>query len=313
MAIHDLYSKRLKRKRGETPEIYTYDSIPQELIVQLFHIFDDGIGHVIYTGRSDILKVWKNIVSTLNREYGSFTLARFSHGKYSTHYDEFYHFMFSEHNVDRLIDGIELALGAMNTTAREAHYGGRYDNDNKIDELIEEANQRLKEHGVGYRFAENLIVRIDSEFIHAEVTKPALSLLQGEWCSGAEEEFYRAHEHYRHGNFKETLNECLKSFESILKSVCRKRGWEISDRATASSLIQTCLDNGLIPSFWQSHFSSLKSLLESGIPTGRNKMSGHGQGATPTEVPRHIVSYMLNMTAACLLFICEAETELEQL
>lgn len=311
MAIHDLYSKRLKRKRGETPEIYTYDSLSQELIVQLFHIFDDGLGNGKHNRRDDIRKVWMDIVSTLNREYGSFTLARFSHDRYSTHYDEFYHFMFSEQNVDRLIDGVELALGAMNTIAREAYYGGQYNNDEKIDSLVDEANQRFKEHGFGYRFSESLIVRIDSEYIHAEVTKPVLSLLQGEWCAGAEEEFYRAHEHYRHGNFKETLNECLKAFESILKSVCNKRGWVISDRATASSLIQACLDNGLIPGFWQSHFSSLKSLLESGIPTGRNKMSGHGQGATPTEVPRHIVSYMLNMTAACLLFICEAEEDLE--
>ena len=75
-------------------------------------------------------------------------------------------------------------------------------------------------------------------------------------------------------------------------------------------MIQICFDNGLIDPFWQSHYSSLRSLLESGVPTGRNKLSGHGQGTTPTTVPDHLVAYMLHMTASALVFLAEAEKNL---
>ena len=75
-------------------------------------------------------------------------------------------------------------------------------------------------------------------------------------------------------------------------------------------MIQICFDNELIDSFWQSYYSSLRSLLESGVPTVRNKLSGHGQGTTPTTVPDHLVAYMLHMTAAAIVFLAEAEKNL---
>lgn len=92
-----------------------------------------------------------------------------------------------------------------------------------------------------------------------------------------------------------------------MKAICDKRGWNYSNNATATPLIQVCFDNGLIPSFWQSHYSSLRNLLESSVPTGRNKLSGHGQGTTPVSVPNHLVAYMLHMTASVIVFLAEAD------
>src|SRR6185295_15704781 len=106
---------------------------------------------------------------------------------------------------------------------------------------------------------------------------------------------------------KEALNECLKSFESVMKAICEKRGWAYDKLWTSKNLIQVCLDKGLIPPFWQSELSSLRALLESGVPTGRNKLSGHGQGTNPTTVPDYVVSYILHMTASSILFLAEAE------
>jgi hypothetical protein len=94
-----------------------------------------------------------------------------------------------------------------------------------------------------------------------------------------------------------------------MKAICEKRKWSYSKTATAKELIQVCFDNNLVPPFWQSFYASLRSVLESGVPTGRNKLSGHGQGATPTTVPAQLVSYMLHMTAASMLFLAEAESE----
>ena len=44
MAIIELFSKRQKKLRGDTLDVYTYDNIPQKLRVQIVHIIRDCIG-----------------------------------------------------------------------------------------------------------------------------------------------------------------------------------------------------------------------------------------------------------------------------
>ena len=128
--------------------------------------------------------------------------------------------------------------------------------------------------------------------------------------SGANEEFLKAHEHYRHGRYKECLNESLKAFESTMKVICQKRGWSYNQNDTAKKLIEICLSNDLVPSFLQAQITALKSILESGIPTIRNKSGGHGQGIQQTIVPPHLAGYMLHLTATTILFLIESEGQL---
>lgn len=119
-----------------------------------------------------------------------------------------------------------------------------------------------------------------------------------------------AHRHYRKGYTKEAINECLKSLESVMKAICDKRGWKYGKDATARKLIEICLSNNLIPAYWQSHYAGLRNVLESGVPTARNQLSGHGQGSVPVVVPNHIVAYVLHMTASAIVFLAEAESTL---
>jgi hypothetical protein len=170
-------------------------------------------------------------------------------------------------------------------------------------------NLRFLEHGVGYRF-DDRIVRIDSELLHAETVKPALALLRAPEYAGAQAEFLAAHEHYRHGLTKEALNECLKAIESVMKAICAKRGWKHDPNATSKTLIQVLFDNGLIPLFWAQHFSALRSTLEAGVPTVRNKLGGHGQGTQVVHVPAHLVAYVLHLTASSIVFLAAAEKAL---
>jgi len=71
--------------------------------------------------------------------------------------------------------------------------------------------------------------------------------------AGAQAEFLTAHEHYRHGNGKETLVECLKAFESVIKIICQKQGWAHPPNATSKALLDVLFENELIPMFWQQH------------------------------------------------------------
>ena len=147
--------------------------------------------------------------------------------------------------------------------------------------------------------------------MHSEAIKPAIRLLYKKRYAGAQQEFLKAHQHYRRGETKEALNDCLKTLESLMKAICDKRRWSYPSNATAKALIDVCFENELIPKFWESQYSALRTLLESGVPTGRNKLSAHGQGTAPVEVPGHIAAYMLHMTASAIVFLAEAEAQLK--
>ncbi|MBP6406415.1 MAG: hypothetical protein KA335_12220 [Ramlibacter sp.] len=310
MTIFDIFSKRQKRLRGDVPDVYVYDNFPQALRTQIVHIWLDTLGNGNQWWDGRVNKAYPLIVDTLCREYGIFKLPGAKDYGDRDYIQELVNFFLREEEVEKALDAVELSFRLIDKFTRTWEYLHRSNASDLADAAIEELNGRFKEHGVGYQFGDGEIIRIDSELIHSEVVKPALRLLNHKKYAGAQQEFLKAHEHYRHGNAKEALNECLKAFESLMKSICDKRGWGYAGNATAKNLIQVCLDNGLIPVFWQQNFTSLRSLLESSVPTGRNKLGGHGQGTVTTTVPDHLVAYMLHMTASALVFLGEAEASL---
>lgn len=312
MAIFDLFSKRQKKLRGDVPDVYTYDNIPNALRVQIVHIWRDVLGNEqqYYNYPEGSKEAYKFIVDTLCREYGIFklpTAEKYGDRMYLT---ELANYLLQEEDVEKQLDTVELSFKVVEHFTRDYQYMRRQDADKWADNAINELNNRFKEHGIGFQFIENEIIRIDSELIHTEAVKPALRLLNDKNYQGAQQEFLSAYEHYRHGKNKESLNDCLKAFESTMKAICDKNSWTYQANATAKVLIKVCFDKGLVPSFWQQQLTSLRSMLESSIPTGRNKLSGHGQGATPTVVPDYLVAYMLHMTASTLVFLTTAEKKM---
>lgn len=311
MTIIDIFSKRQKRQRGEVLDVYQYDTIPGPLRVQTVQILKEVIGDSnAYSYGDDSKGYYQIIVDVLRREYGVFTLPPVPVGRRSVE-NELFDFILQTHDTEQVIDAIEISFRVVDSIRKQRNYIGRGDNGPVMaKEAVEDFNTRLKEHGLGYQFVEREIIRVDSELIHAEAVKPALRLLNTKSYKGPHEEFLNAYEHYRLGNTKEALIDCNKAFESTMKSICDKRGWTYNSNDTAKNLIGVLYDNGLVPSFWKGQLTSLRSLLESSIPTGRNKMAGHGQGATPTDVPGYIAAYMLHMTASTLVFLTTAEETL---
>jgi len=204
-----------------------------------------------------------------------------------------------------VLDAIELSFKVIDQATSRYDYLDRRGASQLADEAINELNARFREHGVGYAFDEELI-RVDSQLLHAESVNPST----GEWISGyegAQAEFLNAHEHYRHGRAKEALAECLKALESVMKVICAKRGWTHDPNATSSALVKVIFDQGLVPQFWSQHFSALRSTLEAGVPTARNRLGGHGQGTQVIDVPQHLVAYAVHLTASAILFLDQSE------
>ncbi len=314
MAVFDIFSKRQKKLRGDLPDVYQYEKIPMPLRVQIVHIWRDTLGdereyHESYLGTK---QGYTFIVDTLCREYGVFSLFVTKTGYGGRSYiEELANFFLNEVDTEKVLDAVELSFRVVDRMTRNPNYLCRPNSSELADKAIEELNARFKEHGVGFQFVAGKVIRIDSELLHTEVVKPALALLQGAEYAGAQAEFLKAHEHYRHGNNKEALSECLKSFESTMKAICKKRGWKHDAKATSKNLIETCFNNGLIPVFWTQHFSGLRAMLESAVPTVRNRLGGHGQGSAIVDVPANLVAYTIHMTAATIVFLVEAEIALK--
>jgi len=55
------------------------------------------------------------------------------------------------------------------------------------------------------------IIRLDSTYAHSEIVKPILLLLLDIKFQNTNDEYLKAHDHYRHGRNKECLSEYLKA------------------------------------------------------------------------------------------------------
>jgi hypothetical protein len=230
MALLNLFSKRQKRVRGEVPEVLTYDKLPNEFRVQMVHIMADVLGSQDEAGSGyfhvpQVAVAYQQIVLGLCREYGVFELAKRPAHESRNFAVELFNFILQEQSVERVLDAIELVCHCIDQEARDYGYKGRYDANEVADRALTEINSRFLEHGVGFRYESDQIIRVDSEVVHAEIVKPALALLHDTKFKGAEAEFHSAFEHYRHDRAKEALTDCLKSLESTMKSIAAARKW----------------------------------------------------------------------------------------
>jgi hypothetical protein len=313
--VLNTYSKRRKTAmQKDTQEIYTYDLIPNVLKVQIVHIWYSVLGNeekYFALANESIRLTYKNLVEIIREEIGVFILPPSARHRQITFLEELVEYFLKEKDTGRILDVIELSFQFINKFVRNFRYQFRQDSEEVADQAIDDLNMRFKEYALGYRFERPFVIRIDSQFLHIEVVKPTLKLLTKPEYAGAQEEFSTACDHYKHGRKKEVLDACLKAFDSMMKAICKKRGWNHHPNATASPLIKTCLQNKLIPDFFQSKAESFQSLLESGVPTIGNKLSRHGQGNEVIEIANSIVAYALHETASILVLLDQAETELK--
>jgi AbiJ N-terminal domain 4 len=314
MAIFDTFSKRQKRlESAGRQDVYQYDLLPNGFRIQVIQIWQDAVG-VYYEprgygerGRSPANEAWDAIHKLLTKELGVFRLSDTG----SDSADHCKNFILQA-DTSGALDIIHTSFLVIDRAVREM---SPYDCvtaqiKQTPDDAIEELNERFREHGIGYQYVGGILVKLDSQFAHAEVVKPALALLNAEGFDGPADEFIQAFNHYRHGLNKEAVAEALKAFESTMKSICDVREWTRPLNATAKPLIDILFKNGLIPSELESHFSGLRSAMESGLPTLSNRTSRHGQGVVPIQIPPYFAAYALHLTASNIVFLVEAHKAL---
>jgi hypothetical protein len=316
MTIWQTFSKRqnLLAKAGQQ-DVYQYDDLPEPFRMQVVHIWNSALGqyfepqgYFARTAPSPSNGYWRAIHNQMARELGLPFLGRYA----SSDPKEGCIYFLLNANTFGALDIIEMSFRVIDKGIRDlAQYsaeGAGIDED--PDSAIEELNHRFREHGLGYQYMGGILVRLDSQLLHSEVVAPALSLLNASGFAGPAAEFIKAFDHYRHGRFESAIGEALKSFESTLKAICDARRWAYPAKATAKPLIDTVMQNGLIPAELESHFSGLRSALESGLPTISNPVR-HGGGAVPKMIPPHLAAYALHLTASNIVFLVEAHKSLK--
>jgi hypothetical protein len=175
MPAYELFSKRQKRLRGETLDVFTYAEIPLGLRNQVVHLWMETIGGD-YWSAGDSPPAYEEIHDTFCREHGMLSLVD---KRYFPNYvKELAQFFTDRADTDQALDLIELTFRYLERAKREgfdyAFYSGRR---TEPDEAIAELNQRFLEHGVGYQFESGELIRVDSMYLHAEAVRPSLALL----------------------------------------------------------------------------------------------------------------------------------------
>jgi hypothetical protein len=306
--VFDLFSKRqADAAKAGAADVYQYDEIPSNLRVQLKQIAIEAVGKVgsqgdgIMTGDKDN-NLWFQIERTYLREKG---LDGIAHGDFSG--SRVLAFMRECPTADWL-DFLELIALAIEIMGDDDHnYERQLWNVLTPGQLaLDEINYRLRQAGVGYQLEGRHLIRVDSQYVHAEVVKPALQLLSGKDFEGPRQEFLAAHHHYRNGEHRQAVGMAANAVESTFKAIFDQKGWSYNKGARISDLVKVARGHGLWPDYLDASFDQLIATLQSGLPKIRDNDASHGQGAVAKNVPSYIAAYALHLAASKIVFITDS-------
>jgi hypothetical protein len=307
MKIYELFSKRqADAARSGQADVYQYDKIPSSLRIQIDQIALEAIGLVGESAgyRREVInnEWWAEIERLYRREKGLDDI-----GTEEFAGERILGFM-RECDTEEWLDLLEVISVAIGHVGQETAAGFRHRWQVKIntEDAIDEINYRLRQAGVGYQVEESRLIRIDSQYVHAEIVKPALALLSGGEFEGARQEFRSAHQHYRAGEHRQAVAMAANALESTFKSIFEQKGWPYNRSARISDLIKVARAKHLWPDYLDTSFDQLVATLQNGLPKIRDNDAAHGQGAKAKDVPGYIAAYALHLAACKIVFIVEA-------
>ena len=310
MSVNEPFFKRRQRERGEFPELFQTERMPHKLQLQLFEIYRDIVGA---SGDFSGNGVTTCVLDVLRREHPEDFM------NFANNYEFINSVLKSVGNLENdeyILSIIEISI-QIHPHIHQREEGGSYYFEKYrtnrpplvLEDYIDEINIRMKENGYGYQFEEGQFIPIDSTATHQEAVKPAIILMKNESFHGALDEFMSAFDGYKSGRFEECIRLCGNSIESTLKQIIAERGLMLPKSQTATPMIELLSSNDVVPAYLTSHYTSLFSMLKSGVPTVRNNSGGHGAGVQPRDVPDYLARFVINMTASSILFLIHAHQD----
>lgn len=301
--MYDLYSRRIKDANGE-PEVFVYDNFPETFRNQFFTVINNFLKKLCKkNSQYDFDDLVEEICEIFAQEKG---LKCISGAMYiSSNSLRALEKYIDSCNDEDFLDLMDFVFGVLISDEDIKNSCFIYDDDEDFFQYaIDELNVRLKQHSLGYEFTNGQIIKKTNTVTHKNIVKPALKLLLDEEFRGAEEEYLLAFEHFRKAENKDAIINAAKAFESTMKIICAGMQYEFDkNKDNAKKLINTLEKNSFYPSYLNNHITNIRTTLESGAPTVRNKLSGHGQGTATTNVTDEYVEYVLNLVATNIVFL----------
>ncbi len=298
--------KRMHARSGEE-DVYVYDEASAHLRHQICMTLAEAIGeYYVFSGDEfhnppHANEWWEQIDRICRKEIQSYL-------KYANERNlaaRFLNFLTVVPHIDDFLSGVELGCLVLSLIDDRHDFKERAALQ-KAGPAIEEINQRFVQHGVGFQFENRQIIRIDSKLVHAEIIKPALSLLAASDFAKANADFMTAHRHYRAGEYKDSITASNRAFESMLKAICDLEKWEYGKGDRAPELISKVRNNGLFTHDFDKSFDAYIAMLKTGLPAVRNDAGGHGEGLLAPAVTAQIARFAINLTASNILLLGES-------
>lgn len=312
-----MFSHRRNIELGNIPKEIQYDNLPDKLVIQIVHIWQEHIGlcHLdfgyVANAHPQRHPVWKKIEQIVAKEHGLVSLKSGSY-RSITAFERCAGYLSSpDIDIEHKIDLLEVSFQKIeNRTDQGRVQLSRHEHE-AATAAIADLNERFRRAGVGYKYVNGRFVRVDSEWIESTVTHPAFKLLAAEGFSGANDEFFKAHRHYRQGLYKEAVLCAHNAFESTIKAICKSRGWKHKEHATVSDLVRVIKEKGLFPDYLSPSFDQLVAVLKSGLQVLRNNEGAHGQGVESKKTPDYVAGFTLHLSAAYIVFLINAHLNCE--
>ena len=293
--IFNLFSYR-NRDITKEPDIYNYDVFPEEFRNQFLHIIL-GVCKVLQRSFPNSICA---VCEIFAREKGLKCIYSHRYGERNSG-AAFEEYVSTCSDAD-FLDIMDLTFRAVvdNDDVRDC-----FNANNRVYlDAINELNERLKRHNLGYEFSNGMIIKKTNKVTHETIVKPALKLLCDKDFRGAEDEYLNAWKQFMDGNNQGAILNAAKAFESFMKIICSKMHYSFDkEKDTAKKLLEHLKSNNFFPSYLENHLNALITTLESGAPTVRNKTAGHGQGEERISVPDDYATYVMNLVASNIVFL----------
>jgi hypothetical protein len=317
MPVFETYASRAAAAaKGGAPDVYTYDKLPPFLREQISQIFTSCIGPGWRVSSNQFVdsppnanKEWDAIAEIMRREVESFGTSILPNDRRYT-FSQCINYIKISGDLNGILSLVEICgLMMMRLSSEYDPQGYRRSNRGANEDPAEgliELNQRFLRAGVGYQFENGQIVRVDSQYVHAEIVKEALRLLCEPEFEAANAEFMTAHRHLREGNLRDCNTAALRSMETVLKVICDARGWTHEKGDTVERLLAIVCREGLFPDYLGGYFTNLIGSMKAGVPKIRDRQGGHGAAPGDDPVPDHIAAFALHLTAANIVMLVKA-------
>ncbi|MFO7535737.1 MAG: hypothetical protein R6X19_08680 [Kiritimatiellia bacterium] len=162
--------------------------------------------------------------------------------------------------------------------------------------MQQELNLVLEEEACPWCFCEREFFQVDSKFLEERILAQVHELLDVQGHHGAMQEFVEARNDFASGDFKGTILNACKAYESVMKTILAK------DSGVADDLIKGLAKAGILDDLPRELRRPFEVKVLQAVPFMRNTFAGHGQGQQILSVSRELAELCLHLSGSFMLF-----------